>query len=294
MLPLRERVVRWLAGNSASIQSVRWHRDGRRYEFDVPGDNVWISLKDDLLLREYEWMGVDLASAGGVVVDAGAHVGTFTATAAAHAAHVVAVEPNPANLALLRANLERNAIDNVEVVEGALWPGGEAVELALSGPTSAGSVVDDSGGGSSGTTVSVPAVDLDALVERVGAIDLLKLDIEGAEFELLRAASPAALAQIDVIVGELHLWADPSGGEELRRRLEGEGFDVEIRRGPINFPAQSLRSLRRNWSSLEGHLRLKLTIAGSYGLAAVVSRIPRLRRRLAAKELRLFLARRPR
>ena len=289
MLPLRERVIRKLAGNSASIQSVRWHRDGRTYEFDVPGDNVWISLKDDLLLREYEWMGVDVAAARGVVVDAGAHVGTFTATAAAHAAQVVAVEPNPANLALLRANLERNGIDNVEIVEGALWPGEDEVELAMAGPTSAGSVVDEGGG----TTVTVQAVDLDSLVDRVGSVDLLKLDIEGAEFELLRAASPATLARIDTIVGELHLWADPSGGDDLRTQLEGAGFEVEIRRGPINFPAQSLRALRQNWSSLEGHLRLKLTVAGSYGLAAVVGRIPRLRNRLAAKELRLFLARRP-
>ncbi len=290
MLPLRERVVRKLAGNTSSIQPLRWRRDGRTYDFRLPGDNVWISVKDDLLLREYEWMGADVASARGVVVDAGAHVGTFAATAAAHAAQVVAVEPNPANLELLRANLDRNGIDNVEVVEGALWPGGGEVELAMAGPTSAGSVVGEGGG----TTVKVPTVDLDGLVERLGPIDLLKLDIEGAEFEVLRAASPATLAQIDTIVGELHLWADPSGGEDLRRQLEGAGFDVEIRRGPINFPAQSLRALRRNWSSLEGHLRLKLTVAGSYGLAALVGRIPRLRDRLAAKELRLFLARRPR
>ncbi len=247
-------------------------------------------MKDDLLLREYEWMGADLASAGGVVVDAGAHVGTFAATAAAHASWVVAVEPNPANLALLRANLERNGIQNVEVVEAALWPGEGEVQLDVTGPTSAGSVVSDG----DGATLTVPTVDLDALVKRLGAVDLLKLDIEGAEFELLRAASPATLARIDTIVGELHLWADPSSGDDLRRRLEGEGFEVEIRRGPINFPAQSLRALRRNWSSLEGHLRLKLTVAASYGLAAIVGRIPRLRDRLAAKELRLLLARRPR
>jgi FkbM family methyltransferase len=290
MLPLRERVVRRLAGNSSSIQPLRWHRDGRRYDFEIPGDNVWISVKDDLLLREYEWMGADLAAADGVVVDAGAHVGTFAATAAAHATQVVAVEPNPDNLSLLRANLARNGIDNVEIVEGALWPGEGEVELAMAGPTSAGSIVGDG----DGTTLTVPTVDLDALVRRVGAVDLLKVDIEGAEFEVLRAVSPATLAQIDTIVGELHLWADPSGGEDLRHQLEGAGFEVEIRRGPINFPAQSLRALRRNWSSLDGHLRLKLTVAGSYGLAAVVGRIPKLRDRLAAKELRLFLARRPR
>ncbi|HYF47278.1 MAG TPA: FkbM family methyltransferase, partial [Acidimicrobiales bacterium] len=177
MLPLRERVVRRLAGNSSRLQTVRWHRDGRRYEFDVPGDNVWISVKDDLLLREYEWMGADLPSVRGVVIDAGAHVGTFAAVAAAHAARVVAVEPNPDNLALLRSNLERNGIENVEVVEAALWPGGAEVELALAGPTSAGSVVAEG----QGTTLTVSTVDLDALVDRVGAVDLLKLDVEGAE-----------------------------------------------------------------------------------------------------------------
>jgi len=248
---------------------------------------VWISIKDDLLLREYEWMGASLEGARGVVVDAGAHVGTFTATAAAHAERVVAVEPNPDNLAMLRRNLEANGIANVEVVEGALWPGGGEVDLGTIGPTSAGSVVV----GATTGGVRVPALDLNDLVDRVGPVDLLKLDIEGAEFEVLQRTSLDTLRQIGVIVGELHLWAaPPAEAEALIARLEEAGFAVEVRRGPINFPAQSLGALRDNWSSLDGHLRLKVTLAVTYGLATVVGRIPRLRARLAAKELRLFLA----
>ena len=286
MLPLRGRVVRWLAGSSDEDQRVRWHADGRDFEFDVPGDNLWIAVKDDLLLREYEWMGAPPETERTTVVDAGAHVGTFAAMAAGHARRVIGVEPNPANIELLTENLARNGIDNVEVLEAAIWPEPGEISLAVDGPTSSSSIVV--GGG---TTVTVPTISLSDLIDRVGAVDLLKMDIEGAEFEVLCRTPPETLRQIDVIVGELHLWAtDDSTAQRLYAWLEAAGFTVEVRKGPIYYPAQSLRTLRRNWSSVEGQFRLKTTIAGTYALAAIIGRIPRLRDRLATEELRLFVA----
>jgi hypothetical protein len=54
-------------------------------------------------------------------------------------------------------------------------------------------------------TYEVPVVTLDDLVRQVGGhIDVLKIDVEGAEFDVLERASSAALAEIDQILVEFH------------------------------------------------------------------------------------------
>jgi FkbM family methyltransferase len=54
-------------------------------------------------------------------------------------------------------------------------------------------------------TYEVPVVTLDDLLRQVGGhIDVLKLDVEGAEFEVLQKASPDALARINQILVEFH------------------------------------------------------------------------------------------
>ena len=58
---------------------------------------------------------------GDVVMDCGAHVGTFTVKAAmAGARIVVAIEPDPTNYALLRRNVRLNKLDNIVVVNAAV------------------------------------------------------------------------------------------------------------------------------------------------------------------------------
>jgi FkbM family methyltransferase len=283
-----EEAVRRFAGSDEGLHTVRWTVGGRRLECVVPGDDRWICIKDDLLLREYEWMGIDLDRPRDLVVDGGAHVGTFTAMAALHAAKVVAVEPTPTTAALLRDNMARNGLDHVQVVEGALWPTAGTVDLHDNTLSSASSVI-----GGEATGVSVPTVTLGQLVEDHGTIDLLKLDIEGAEFPLLRETPDEVLARVDTIVGEMHLWASDDPDESaLVRRLEAAGFTVEVRNLPIHHVRESLGRLRTNARDLEGHLRLKATVAGVYAMTAVLDPLIGLRDRLHAHDLRLFTAHR--
>jgi FkbM family methyltransferase len=54
-------------------------------------------------------------------------------------------------------------------------------------------------------TYDVPVVTLDDLLRQVGGhVDVLKIDVEGAEFEVLEKATPGALARIDQILVEFH------------------------------------------------------------------------------------------
>jgi FkbM family methyltransferase len=284
-----EHAVERVAGAGDTTRRVRWRANGRSFDFDVPGDNVWVCIKDDLLLREYEWLGIDLDQHRDLVVDGGAHVGTFTAMAAGGAASVIAVEPGPATADLLRGNIKRNALDNVEVVEGALWPRPGPVRLRQEGATSSASLID-----ADESDLEVATVSLADLVADHGPIDLLKLDIEGSEFPLIAETPDEVLAQVRTLAGELHLWASDAAGEAaFVGRLRNLGYEVEVRQLPIHHVRESLARLRRYAPDLEGHLRLKLTLAGVYAATGILDPIIGLRNHLNARELRLFRAQRP-
>lgn len=60
-------------------------------------------------------------SGNDIVVDAGANIGIFTLIASQVAEHVVAIEPGPQNYKILRENVEGNGIENVTLIEKALY-----------------------------------------------------------------------------------------------------------------------------------------------------------------------------
>jgi FkbM family methyltransferase len=109
------------------------------------------------------------------MIDCGAHTGFLSChylSAAPVASRVIAIEPSPENARLLRANLTANGfLSRGEVHECACG--------AAAGETSMGSVGTMLVGGAGEARVTVPVVSLDEIVR--GPVDLVKLDVEGAE-----------------------------------------------------------------------------------------------------------------
>lgn len=138
-----------------------------------------------------------LAREAGVVLDVGANVGFTALTAARAGAHVVAVEPHPDNLRLLRANVERNHAD-VEVVAAAAWDAAGTVTLAEAttntGDHRAGVHV------AGRSEVEVPAVRLDDIA--TGSVGLVKLDTQATEHVALRGARELIARCRPVILAE--------------------------------------------------------------------------------------------
>lgn len=131
---------------------------------------------------------VALSREGAVCWDVGAHKGYVTlalARASGASGRVVAVEPAPDNLVMLRRHMAWNRIGNVQVVEAAVG--------ATDGVTRFG------GGGSSisyrigAGSLDVRMLSLPSLLREVGgpAADLLKLDVEGEEVRVLESAGAA-------------------------------------------------------------------------------------------------------
>ncbi|MEM1690719.1 MAG: FkbM family methyltransferase [Thermofilaceae archaeon] len=150
---------------------------------------------------------VDLAirrmlRSGDVFVDVGANVGYYTLLAARKGCKVIAVEPVPQTLAVLRINLRLNRLEDLVTIVGkCAWSSRGHVKLAIPQGKFFGlaSAVLNRG---KGATVDIECVDLDGVLCSYPEVRLMKVDVEGAEYEVLKGADNA-LRKTDFIVVEL-------------------------------------------------------------------------------------------
>jgi FkbM family methyltransferase len=116
-------------------------------------------------------------------------------------ARITAFEADPAIAALLRENLSVNGAGDVEVAQAALWTRAGTVRFRAEGADSG--AVASLEGAPPAREIEVPAVRLREILAREEAVDLLKLDIEGAEEEVLEDAEEE-LARVRCLVVEIH------------------------------------------------------------------------------------------
>jgi FkbM family methyltransferase len=146
------------------------------------------------LLADHEMMSsVDpnYVRHGDIVIDVGAHVGVFTASALDHgAAKVLMIEPDPVNVECLRRNFSRElASGRVILVPEGAWSNEGTLKLyrglANSGMNTM--VLPEDGAG----YVEVKTRPIDQMVAGAGLtrVDFIKMDIEGAERDALRGAA---------------------------------------------------------------------------------------------------------
>lgn len=166
------------------------------------------------------------------ILDVGAHIGTFTLYAAAHApyARITAFEPEPGNAEILRRNIDVNRLnDRVEAVEAAVGGSNGTIEFHLTTASASGGhsifkYAADS------RSITVPMISLESVFTERGIdrCDMLKLDCEGAEYEALYGLSAERLARIRFIAMEYHHFSnEPSHAPaHLKIFLEKHGFTV--------------------------------------------------------------------
>lgn len=127
---------------------------------------------------------------GMVFVDAGANEGMFTLLAAKADAHVLAFEPSNRERERLKANLNINQLENVEVLPYALYdhPGEAQLTLAqerYAGHNTLGNLRDTSISVAGHQAVALCRLDEIVDERNIGHVDLIKMDIEGAEYAAL-------------------------------------------------------------------------------------------------------------
>ena len=138
-----------------------------------------------------------------LIIDCGAHVGLASAFFKSRfpRSSILAFEPDPSIAGMLRDNLRALGHDDVAVEAKAVWTDDRGVTFLRSHDDS-GHVV--SGTAAAGTGETVPSVRLrDVLAAQERPVDLLKMDLEGAEFALLRDCD-GALGAVRRLIVEVH------------------------------------------------------------------------------------------
>lgn len=139
--------------------------------------------------------------AGSTVFDVGAHVGYYTVLAAVLAGprgRVFAFEPNPANHSFLQRHVALNRLGNVTIENAAVSDRNGTAAFAFG--TGSGTGRLDSGG-----TLNVRTLRLDDFCSERGVHpQFLKIDVEGAELDVLRGAAATIAANHPVIFLSTH------------------------------------------------------------------------------------------
>lgn len=199
--------------------------------------DAWI-IKETCLDRDYERHGVDLQD-GWQVVDIGAGLGDFTIYAARRCprGRVYAYEPFPESFALLQHNLELNAISNVQAVRGAVsGRAAEGMQLYVVGEAVQHTTALNAETKSESDGMTVTSMSLDQVLAPLPQCDFMKMDCEGAEYDVLLNASPAALAKIKRLSMEVHDGPAAPGRSrhELAEHLRRHGFRVTLSPNPVH------------------------------------------------------------
>jgi FkbM family methyltransferase len=214
-------------------QIIRLRESG--VQFRVRGAmDVWI-VKETYLDRFYERFGTPIGD-GWTVVDVGAGIGDFTLRAAlGHPENrVYAFEPFPESFALLQENLRLNRAPNVQAFAEAI--GGQTGTLALDLSSGEPLQFSTEGKGTPEKALAVPCLSLADAWQRLALArcDVLKLDCEGAEYDILFQAPDAVLDGIEHIVMEYHDGVTGHSHQDLVEFLSARGFQARTQPSPVH------------------------------------------------------------
>jgi FkbM family methyltransferase len=149
---------------------------------------------------------------GAVVYDIGAHLGTMALGAArlvGDLGRVVAFDGDPENIARLREHTARNGLgDRLRVVHAAVWSRTAGISFRRGATVRSQGGVEADGNRpvlASGQIINVAAVRLDDFVAAGETPPgLVKIDVEGGEYEVLLGGTKLFAKQRPLVIAEVH------------------------------------------------------------------------------------------
>jgi FkbM family methyltransferase len=161
------------------------------------------------------------------LVDVGSNLGSFVVwiNSKVGVREAFCFEPEPDSFRLLNFNLARNGCESAKTFNCAMGGTERTVQIKLKESSPGGTnIYSEQPGQGSGFSTKVLAFE-DWLKEVDGNFDLLKLDCEGAEWEIVSRTDAKQMARFRVCVAEVH--GDPECNrrpDDFRKLMESRGF----------------------------------------------------------------------
>jgi FkbM family methyltransferase len=194
-----------------------------RSAYDFDASTLEEVIYRDIYEREYR------IGPGDVVMDVGAHIGSFTMKAAKEVGPtgtVTSFEPSSENFRLLKQNVEANSYKNTRLFNVAVGSQPGTAQLILHKRRGMNSIYTASNDKPVGIE-DVPVRTLDDVAQELGLskVNFLKIDAEGAELEVIKGATTILSSYRPSIAMETHDFG-PSK-EEIARFLAPFGYGVK-------------------------------------------------------------------
>ena len=183
--------------------------------------NVWI-------VREYENEKIKIND-NDIIIDVGAHIGLFSLFASQFCKNgkIFSYEPISENFNLLKSNIILNDCKNIFPFQFGVSEKSSKIKIFLNDDQSGHSIMSNSGSSRMVDSILLKEVfDLN----KIPICNLLKLDCEGAEYEIINSLPEVYLEKIEKIVIEYH-FADskPELSRNLIQKLEDNGFKISLK-----------------------------------------------------------------
>lgn len=189
-----------------------------------------------------------------IIIDTGANMGLFTMWVAPQVAKgkIIAVEPIEESINILNTNLERNGIENAKTIRAALGIDGQYMEfITYPGfnvinhrrtwqPTLYTKTLVNlltTQWRHKKITEKAPTMSLGRIIDDncLDKVDLLKMDIEGCEYEVFRNLSDRHFGKIKRIAMEYHEYCSGNKGPELISILRYKKYNVKVQKPLLDY-----------------------------------------------------------
>jgi len=242
-VPLLAPIIRWGAKGVTSGEGTIKYGIGKGLKFDASGGFPGYALGTTEI--DEQELVASLIKPGEVFYDIGANVGFYTTLVAnlvGPLGKVYGFEPFPESAAAARANAARNGFNQVKIYEVALSDQSGEATLTTDGASAVFRLDASDRSGGVKKTLQVKLSTLDEIVanENLAGPALVMIDVEGAEFKVLRGMKETIRAHRPKILCEVHWLSsddllacmDEVGGPVKYRveRMDGKPLSKEIER----------------------------------------------------------------
>lgn len=155
---------------------------------------------------------------GEIFIDIGAGVGAYSLNFCNNFKHVIAFEPGEISFELLLRNIEANSIKNVEIFQVAISEKPGKIGLDKSGNPVNWSIVSPTV-----ESEEVESAQLDDILSKYEFVDLIKIDVEGAELSVIKSAKKSLSKLKNIIIEVRDIYE-----VELRSILTENGFHARV------------------------------------------------------------------
>jgi FkbM family methyltransferase len=200
-----------------------------------------IAFLEVFFLNTNDWIEEFKIKEKDIVVDIGAHVGYFSIYSSINAKNgkIFAFEPYSKSFEVLKKNLEINQITNVIPQNlGVTKESGTSTLYFKKNYAIGNSIYKNT---DSDSNIEIKTISLQDIIKNnsLQRINILKLDCEGAEYQILLNLDHQTLEKIDKIVSEIHPRIENFKIKDVKEFLTIKGFDVRIIH-PLNNISEGL------------------------------------------------------